>query len=133
MPIYEYDCLDCGRRASIFFRSFREATEGSARCPHCQGAHLLRRVSRVATVRPEGSRLNDMADASLLGGLDEEDPRAMASLMRRMSEEMDEPLDAETNEVVSRLEAGESPETIEASMPASGSAAGGAAAEDDPA
>ena len=52
-----------------------------------------------------------------MSGLESEDPRALASLMRKMSNEMGEPLDAEMNEVIGRLESGENPEAIEASMP----------------
>ena len=44
--------------------------------------------------------------------------------MRKMSDEMGEPLDAEMNEMVDRLERGESPESIEQSMPESVDAAG---------
>ncbi len=51
-----------------------------------------------------------------MSGLESEDPRALASFMRRMSGEMGEPLDAEMNEVLDRLESGESPESIDASM-----------------
>jgi hypothetical protein len=38
-------------------------------------------------------------------------------MMRKMSDEMGEPLDPEMHEVVQRLERGESPEAIEQSMP----------------
>jgi hypothetical protein len=38
--------------------------------------------------------------------------------MRKMSDEMGEPMDPEMNEVIDRLEKGESPEAIEKSMPA---------------
>jgi hypothetical protein len=41
---------------------------------------------------------------------------------------MGEPLDAEMNEMVDRLERGESPESIEQSMPESVEAAGGSEA-----
>ena len=44
-------------------------------------------------------------------------PRALAHFMRRMSDESGEPLDAEMTEVLDRLEAGESPDSIEKSMP----------------
>ena len=37
--------------------------------------------------------------------------------MRKMSDEAGEPLDEEMNEVIDRLDAGESPESIEESMP----------------
>jgi putative FmdB family regulatory protein len=120
MPIYEYNCLDCRRRVSVFFRTFSEAAEQAARCPRCNGTNLHRLVSKVAVLRSspgtEGG-LDGMADESLLSGLESEDPRALAGMMRRMSDEMGEPLDPEMHEVVQRLERGESPEVIEQSMP----------------
>ncbi|MDX1416725.1 MAG: hypothetical protein R3293_21165 [Candidatus Promineifilaceae bacterium] len=56
-------------------------------------------------------------DDSSMAGLDEEDPRALGRFMRKMSNEMGEDMGAEFNEVVDRLEKGESPESIEESMP----------------
>jgi putative FmdB family regulatory protein len=117
MPIYEYNCLDCRKRVSVFFRTFGEASDEAARCPRCNGANLRRLVSRVAVLRSEESRLDNMADESFMPGLENEDPRALASFMRKMSNEMGEPMDAEMSEVVDRLEKGESPEAIEKSMP----------------
>ena len=117
MPIYEYFCGDCRKRVSVFFRTFSEASDEAARCPTCQGAQLRRLVSRVAVLKSEESRLENMADSSLMSGLENEDPRALASFMRRMSGEMGEPLDAEMTEVLDRLESGESPEAIDAAFP----------------
>ncbi|HXF63598.1 MAG TPA: zinc ribbon domain-containing protein [Caldilineaceae bacterium] len=117
MPIYEYYCGDCRKRVSVFFRTFSEASDAAARCPTCHGTHLRRLVSRVAVLKSEESRMDDLADSSLMSGLESEDPRALASFMRRMSSEMGEPLDPEMTEVIDRLEAGESPESIEQSMP----------------
>jgi len=53
---------------------------------------------------------------SQLGDLDENDPRSLARFMRKMGDEMGEELGPEFDEVVSRLESGESPEDIEAAM-----------------
>lgn len=117
MPIYEYRCHGCRRRVSILWRSFAEAEEGQAVCPRCGSTNLTRLVSRVRVVRSEGSRLEDMADPSFLSDLDENDPRSMARLMRRMADEVGEEMGPEFDEVVGRLEAGESPEEIERSMP----------------
>lgn len=118
MPIYEYACLDCRKRVSVFFRTIGEANDDDARCPDCNGSQLHRLVSRVRMLRTEESRMDDMADdPSLLAGLESEDPRALAGFMRRMSDEMGEPMDPEMNEVIGRLESGESPESIEESMP----------------
>ncbi len=61
--------------------------------------------------------MESLADPSSLSGLDENDPKSVARWMRRMSGEMGEDLGDEFHEVVNRLEAGESPEDIEKSMP----------------
>lgn len=117
MPIYEYACFDCRKRVSVFFRTMSEASDEAAICPECEGDNLRRLVSRVRVLKSEDSRVDDLADPSLMAGLENEDPRALASFMRRMSDEMGEPMDDEMNEVVDRLESGESPEAIEESMP----------------
>jgi len=118
MPIYEYYCYDCRKRVSVFFRTFSAAESGDAACPTCEGARLYRLVSRVSVVKSEESRMEGLADdASLMAGLESEDPRALAHFMRRMSNETGEPLDPEMTEVLNRLESGESPEDIEAALP----------------
>ncbi|MGC8825700.1 MAG: FmdB family zinc ribbon protein [Anaerolineae bacterium] len=117
MPIYEYVCHDCRRRVSIFWRTFSEAEAGTPQCPRCQGTRLTRLVSRVSVVRSEESRLDDLADPSSLPDLDENDPRSIARWMRKMSSELGEDLGPELDEVIDRLEAGQSPEEIEQAMP----------------
>jgi hypothetical protein len=71
----------------------------------------------VRAVRSEESRLEDMADPANFGDLDENDPRSIARFMRKMGDETGEDLGDEFDEVVDRLEAGESPEDIEGAMP----------------
>ena len=117
MPIYEYYCGDCRRRVSVFFRTFSAASSEEARCPRCESSNLRRLVSKVAVLKSEESRLDNMADPSFMAGLENEDPRALAGFMRKMSDEMGEPMDPEMHEVIDRLEKGESPEEIEKSMP----------------
>ncbi|MBC7224092.1 MAG: zinc ribbon domain-containing protein [Anaerolineae bacterium] len=117
MPIYEYRCATCKRRVSIFWRSFAEAEQGQARCPRCGGTALERIFSRVAVVRGAGSADADDVDLPGLEDVDENDPRSIARWMRRMSEETGEDLGEEFHEVVDRLEAGQTPEEIEAAMP----------------
>lgn len=116
MPIYEYRCHDCRRRVSLFYRSFT-ASEGQPTCPRCGGTRLSRLISRVAVVRSEDSRLDDLADPSMLGDLDENDPKSLARWMRKMSDEVGEDMPPEFDEVMDRLEAGQSPEEIEEAMP----------------
>lgn len=117
MPIYEYRCLSCRRRVSILWRTFAEAANGQPVCPRCGGRELTRLVSKVAVLKSEESRLDDLSDPSSLGDLDENDPKSIARWMRKMSRKMGEDLGDELDEVVDRLEAGESPEEIEKTMP----------------
>jgi len=125
MPIHEYRCHDCRRRVSVFWRTFAEAESGQPTCPLCNGKNLTRLVSRVRLVRSEGSRLDDLTDPSFLSDFDENDPRSMARMMRRMANEAGEDLGPEFEEVVGRLEAGEDPEAIERAMPDLTGAEGG--------
>jgi hypothetical protein len=92
---------------------------------------MRRLVSRVAVVRSEDSRLESLADPSNFAGLDEEDPRSLGRFMRKMSQEMGEDLGPEFDEVVDRLESGQSPEDIEKAMPDLGEDLGGGAPPDD--
>jgi len=120
MPIYEYRCLHCGRRVSIFVRSFTAADDSRPLCPHCHSSELRRLVSRIAVLSSEESRLESLTDPSSLGEVDENDPRSVARWMRRMGQEAGEDLGPEFNEVVDRLEAGQTPEDIEADLPGLG-------------
>ena len=113
MPVYEYKCQECGRRFSRFF--WRIADAESAQC-RCGSRKLEQLVSRVSMLRSEESRLESMADPDKWGDLDENDPKSMARMMRKMGNEMGEDLGPEFNEVVGRLEAGEDPEAIEQSL-----------------
>jgi putative FmdB family regulatory protein len=130
MPIYEYTCHDCKHRVSLLWRSFADAENRSAACPRCGGTNLTRLISRVAVLRSEDSRLDDLADPGALGDLDENDPKSLARFMRKMANETGEDLGPEFDEVVGRLEAGEDPEAIEQSMPDLAGAGAGAGGDD---
>lgn len=126
MPIYEYRCRDCRRRVSLFYRSFSD-TRDEPTCPRCGGTQLNRLISRVAIVRSEEGHLDDLTDPSALGDLDENDPKSIARWMRKMSAESGEGMPQEFDEVVDRLEAGQTPEQIEEAVPGLGEDMGGGA------
>jgi len=52
----------------------------------------------------------------------EDDPKAMGQMMRKMGKEMGEEMPPEFDEVVGRLESGQSPEEIEKEVPNLGDA-----------
>jgi putative FmdB family regulatory protein len=119
MPIYEYRCADCKKKVAVFFRSFAAVDQEPAHCPICQGTHLTKMVSKVRVIRGASSSSggDDGFDDSMLDDLDENDPRSLGRMMRRMADETGEDMGPEFGEVVNRLEKGEDPEAIEKSMP----------------
>ncbi len=120
MPVYEYRCLECRRRFSMFWRTFTAAEDGKPVCPRCGAENVKRLVSRVRVLRSEESRLDDMADPSAWGDFDENDPKSMGRMMRKMMSEMGDEvgdLGSEFEEVVDRLESGQDPEQIEKEVP----------------
>ena len=74
-------------------------------------------MTKVRIAKTEESRMEAMADDfSGFEGL-EDDPKALGQMMKKMGKEMGEDLPPEFDEVVDRLESGQSPEDIESSMP----------------
>ena len=104
MPIYEFACNACRARTSIFVRSF--SAEVNARCERCGSGDLRRLISRVAVMRSDD--FSGLDDGALMSGFDENDPKAMASWARKMQREMGEDAGPEFDEMVDRLERGES-------------------------
>ena len=108
MPIYEYRCGGCRRRVSLFVRGFVDPPNKA--CPECGSGELSRLVSRVAVLKSGESQLEELSDPSAWGGIDENDPRGMAEMMRRMGDSMGEDMGPEFGEMVDRLESGEIPD-----------------------
>ena len=123
MPYYSYRCFNCRKRFDVFM-SYTEYGTKSVVCSHCGSINVQRRINRVRIARSEESRLEDLSDLDDIDGL-EEDPRALGKMMRKMGSDMGEEMGPEFNEVIDRLEAGQSPEDIEASMPELGESTGG--------
>jgi putative FmdB family regulatory protein len=119
MPSYEYNCLDCKRRFEIFL-SYAEYGQKEVACSHCGSVNIRQRIGRIRIAKSEDSRMEDLAgdfdDPAALAGL-EDDPQALGRMMRKMSREMGEDLGPEFDEVVDRLEKGQSPNEIEAALP----------------
>jgi putative FmdB family regulatory protein len=132
MPIYEFYCPDCNTIYS--FLSKRVTTDTTPVCPTCHTGSLQRQVSRFAVVggskkeSDEGDGLDNLpideskmesamtALATQAEGLNEDDPRAAAQLMRKLSSMTGLQYSGGMEEALSRLEAGEDPEAIEAEM-----------------
>lgn len=129
MPVYEFYCGDCH---TIFnFLSRRVNTEKQPDCPRCGKANLERQVSQFAVSknRPESEAsmpgMPDMDEEKLerammslagdMEGMDENDPRAMARFMRKLSDATGMNL-GPIEEAIRRLESGADPEQLEEEM-----------------
>ena len=137
MPIYEFACSKCRRIFS--FLSKRVNPDRLPTCPKCGNKKLTKQVSRFAmskklkepVAKPEGGEggppMPDMDDPRVerammemerdMEHLDENNPKHMAHMMRKMKDLMPPgSMPKELDVAIKRLEAGEDPEKIEADM-----------------
>ncbi len=123
MPTYDYLCLTCRQRFDVCL-SYSEYGVKKVTCSLCGSADVKRRLNRIRLLKSEESRMENMADDfSGFEGM-EDDPQALGSMMRKMGKEMGEDLPPEFDDVVGRLESGQSPEEIESALPDLGADSG---------
>jgi putative FmdB family regulatory protein len=130
VPIYEFYCADCH---TVFnFLARRPNTKKRPACPRCGRPKLDRKISRFAVSKGRSeSREHDEPAAGLdeakleramaemaqeADGINEDDPRQMGRMMRKLYDAAGLPLGQGMEEVVRRMEAGEDPDKIEAEM-----------------
>ena len=137
MPIYEFACPKCRRIFS--FLSKRLNPGRSPVCPKCGNKKLSKQVSRFAMTRglkePAATTDSDGGEPPIpdlddprverammelerdMEHLDENNPRHMAHMMKKMKDLMPPgSVPKELDTAIKRLEAGEDPEKIEADM-----------------
>lgn len=134
MPIYEFYCDRCHTIFNFFSRTINTRTRPD--CPRCRRPRLERRVSRFAISKGRSELPSDQGaeedDLGLPPGvdeaklerafmeladeaehLDEENPRQMAGLMRKLFDRTGLPLGEAMKEAIRRMEAGEDPDQID--------------------
>lgn len=129
MPIYEFFCDECNTIFNFF--SSRPNTDKRPSCPKCGKDPLQKMMSTFATIGKAKEADGDDPLAGLdeakmeqaLAGLmreaehlNEDDPRQMASLMRKFADTTGLNLGAPMEEAIARMEKGEDPEQIEQEM-----------------
>lgn len=111
MPIYEYRCSDCRRISEFLILNLNSPF--APVCPKCGSNRMERVLSRVRVRLSEETRLERLADPSRWGDLadlDENDPAAVARMMRRLGPHLKEALGED--------DAGEIDQAIEEAMEA---------------
>jgi len=136
MPIYEYYCPDNHTIYQFYAKTLAQG-QTVPKCPHNPAFRMKKIVSAFAVT--SGGKGDEKAEAKKDSGaaagadsaedarmeaamgsmerefsnIDENDPRAMARMMRRMSELTGEKIDGEMEEVVRKLEEGADPDSLE--------------------
>jgi putative FmdB family regulatory protein len=136
MPIYEFYCADCNTVFSFF--SAAVAPEARPACPRCGRPELPRRPSRFAAITGGRSAADEGEESDALAGLDDErlekafetmasefdsldagagpDPRQLSRAMRRFTELTGLEAGPKLRDLLTRLERGEDPESLESEM-----------------
>ncbi len=118
MPIYEYQCQDCSRISGFLILNPKEPF--APRCKKCGSASLTRVLSRVHVRLSEETRLEKLADPGAWGGLDENDPKSVARVLKKMTQEMGEDAPGEVDQMVEEaMEGGDgsaAPDSLEDSF-----------------
>jgi hypothetical protein len=133
MPIYEYYCPDNHRIYQFYAKTLAQGRT-VPRCPDNPKFRMEKMVSKFAVTSgkaeapgtdagaagPGDDPAEDARMEAAMGAMerefasvDENDPRAMGRMMRRMSELTGEKIDGEMEEVVRKLEEGADPESLE--------------------
>jgi putative FmdB family regulatory protein len=101
MPIYEYICAACSGRFQKLVSGF--SNPAGLACPRCKSADVRKAVSRFAVMQSEEARMESLADPSALGGLDVNDPAAVARWAKKMGKELGEEAGDDWDETVDQM------------------------------
>jgi len=135
MPIYEYFCPSNNTVYQFYAKSLAQG-QTTPKCPDNPKFPLQKMVSGFAITKPGnaddapppadsgpgGNEEDPQLEAAMaamegeFANVDENDPKAMGRMMRRMAEMTGEKLDGEMEEVVRKLEEGADPESLEDQM-----------------
>jgi hypothetical protein len=139
MPIYEYYCPDNHKIYSFYAKTLAQG-QTAPKCPENPAFRMRKIISPFAVSKrtrkaagaetpaagPEAAGASPAEDARIeaamsamegeFANVDENDPRAMGRMMRRMAELTGEKLDGQMEEVVRKLEEGADPDKLEEEM-----------------
>lgn len=144
MPIYEYYCPDNHTVYQFYAKTLAQG-QRLPKCPDNPKFKMVKCISSFAVTKggrsdesppvdsdPGNEAGDDARMEAAMGAMekefanvDENDPRAMGRMMRRMAEMTGEKLDGEMEEVVRKLEEGADPESLEEQIGGDGPDYGG--------
>ncbi len=128
MPIYEFYCADCHTIYNFF--SLRINTETVPKRPRCENPDLKKQMSVFSVAKGARGETEDVLDdidedkmekalaslANEMEGVEEDDPKQAARLMRKLYDTTGLKLGSGMEEAMRRMEAGEDPDKIDEEM-----------------
>lgn len=118
MPVYDYRCNVCGRKAALFYKSYQAydtaREQGTLTCPNCGAHDLTRLISRVGIAKPTRDFAN-MSSGEMLNVLEGGNSREVGEMFQQVGGDA-AASDPAMSQVTDRLLRGDSPERIERDM-----------------
>lgn len=108
MPNYDFFCQDCQKQFSVY-ASYAEYDGLQARCPRCGSSKVRRALNRVRLAHSDREHLQRLSS----GFNGNADSQSLGRMMRGVQEQSGVKMDGPFDEVVGRLEKGESMEKID--------------------
>ena len=115
MPVYQFRCLKCKKKFEKTI-SYQKYGKILVSCPFCKSDDTQRLIKAARINLSKDSIKPYLDDPASFSDL-ENDPQSMGKVMRKMSEQTGEKMEPEFNEVVERLEKGQSFGQIEKELP----------------
>ena len=118
MPAYEYICDECHQSFSLRF-PYASYGKAAATCPHCGSTAVTRRIGKVRIARSKDRRsqeMGELADRRVVEDVDR-NPAEVGRLMRALSRESGAEMGEQFDDVVDRLEHGQTTGEIEKDLP----------------
>jgi putative FmdB family regulatory protein len=105
MPIYEYRCQECRRISDFILLNLQEPF--TPVCKRCGSENMERVLSRVHVRLSEETRLERLADPAKWGDLDENDPKSMARMLKKLGPELGDEFAGDMDQMVEEAMEGE--------------------------
>jgi len=112
MPIYEFRCQSCRRKASFFQRGFTPPT--SPVCPACGASDMVRCVSGFAFHKSEQTHLEEAGEPSMFPTNPDyyKDPRNIGRWAEKRMSELGIDMPDQVKDMISAAREGELPGSI---------------------
>ncbi len=119
MPLYDYTCQQCQKKFEIRI-TYADFGSQPVHCPSCGSENVQRRFKAPRVISSDSKRLV-VEGESYAAASPQDDPQTLGRMMRQVQQQSGETMAPEFDEVVDRLESGESIDSIDSDFAANDS------------